>query len=421
MEKISGITIHNGLAIGRIFIHDSSNDVRKLTEVQEQIIVMANNLTPAETMRFGEQNVMALVVTEATSTSHTAILSRTMDWPALSAIVINPEWHGKIGVVDGDNNELIIDPNYEMLSFYIEKQQKNETKLKNLLLTYSNKIAKTKSGKRIKILANISTVEDIDKVLSYGAEGIGNFKTEFMYLKANDYPTEEELYETYKTIVTRMGDKKVIIRTFDIGTDKIADYFELDKEENPALGYRAIRIGLDRPEVFKTQLKAILRASAVGNVSIMYPMIVSVEEILAIKKLLKESMRELQQNNISFDKNIEQGIMIETPAAVIISNELAQEVDFFSIGTNDLIQYTLAADRQNPKVANVYNPYHSAIIRSIKYVVEEAHKADTWVEISGELGADLSMLNQFIELGVDAIAVSPILIPTIKKTIFELE
>lgn len=308
-----------------------------------------------------------------------------------------------------------------MLSFYIEKQQKNETKLKNLLLTYSNKIAKTKSGKKIKILANISTVEDIDKVLGYGAEGIGNFKTEFMYLKANDYPTEEELYETYKTIVTRMGDKKVIIRTFDIGTDKIADYFELDKEENPALGYRAIRIGLDRPEVFKTQLKAILRASAVGNVSIMYPMIVSVEEILAIKKLLKESMRELQQNNISFDKNIEQGIMIETPAAVIISNELAQEVDFFSIGTNDLIQYTLAADRQNPKVANVYNPYHSAIIRSIKYVVEEAHKADTWVEISGELGADLSMLNQFIELGVDAIAVSPILIPTIKKTIFELE
>lgn len=421
MEVLYGITVHDGIAIGKTVIHNPLNGINEYSNCDYDIIILSNNLTPTETIRFGEKKVKALVVTEATPTSHTAILSRTMNWPALSGIAINTYWDDKIAIVDGYEQKLIIDPDPEVLEHYFRKKENDQIRINNLLMTYKGRSAETKSGKRIQLLANISTVSDIEKVIKYDAEGIGNFKTEFMYLGSVDYPTEEDLFQAYKIIVEQMQDKKVVIRTFDIGTDKVADYFELEKEENPALGYRAIRIGLDRPEIFKTQLRAILRVSALGNVAIMYPMIVSVEEIIVIKRMLSEVMNEMSVEGIPFDKKIQQGIMIETPAAVIMSYELAQEVDFFSIGTNDLIQYTLAADRQNPKLANVYNPYHPAIMRSIKFVVENAHKSNVWVEISGELGGDITQIGKFIEIGLDAIAVSPVKIPTLRKAISELE
>lgn len=421
MKEIYGMTVHDGIAIGRTVVYNLLSDINEISDCDYDIIVLSNNLTPAETVRFGESNVKALVVTEATPTSHTAILSRTMNWPALSNIAINANWNDKVAIVDGYEQKLIIDPNPEVLALYSHKKENDQLRINNLLMSYKGRPAETKSGKRINLLANISTVSDIEKVIMYDAEGIGNFKTEFMYLDSADYPTEDELFQAYKVVVEGMATKKVVIRTFDIGTDKVVDYFELEKEENPALGYRAIRIGLDRPELFKTQLRAILRVSALGNVAIMYPMIVSVEEIIAIKSMVSEVMNEMRMKGIPYNDKIQQGIMIETPAAVIMSYELAQEVDFFSIGTNDLIQYTLAADRQNPKLANVYNPYHPALMRSIEYVVENAHKSNIWVEISGELGGDITQIDKFVEIGVDAIAVSPVKIPTLRKAISELE
>lgn len=421
MKVIDGITLHAGLSIGTAFIHSPVNDIRGFAEPGQNTIVIAQNLTPAETVRFGGLNVSALVVTEATQASHTAILSRTMNWPALSAVEIDINWHGKTVIVDGYKQRLIVEPDRETINSYLAEKKREELELQGFLSSNKGKTTSTKSGKTIHIFANISTLVDVEKVIAYDAEGIGNFKTEFMYLEKDKYPTEEELFQAYAAIVTRMDGKKVVIRTFDIGTDKVTDYFNLEREDNPALGYRAVRIGLDRPQIFKTQLKAILRASALGNVAIMYPMIVSVEEVIEIKELLADVMSEMKNKGIAFDENIEQGIMVETPAAVIMSYELAKEVDFFSIGTNDLIQYTLAADRENPKVAKVYNPYHPAIMRSIRYVVDNAHKLNVWVEISGELGADITQICEFIDMGIDALAVSPSKIPSLKKFIAELE
>lgn len=421
MERVTGIKIHNGLSFGYIHVYEPQKEQLNYSESQKPLIIASENLTPGETVRFGKISVKALVVTNATSTSHTAILSRTMDWPAITGVKINPKWHNKMAIVDGYNGVVIIEPDEATLRCYQIKQVEEEQKKQQLLNAYKNKRSVTNSGKELKLYANISTPSDIHKVIANDAEGIGNFKTEFMYLDSLDYPTEEELFRAYKKIVTQMGDKRVVIRTFDIGTDKIADYFGLDKEENPALGYRAIRIGLDRPEVFETQLRAIIRASAFGKVSLMYPMIVSVDEVLKIKKLVRKNMDELKKEGIPFDENMEQGIMIETPASVIMSYELAQIVDFFSIGTNDLIQYTLAADRQNPKLGNVYDSYHPAIMRSIQYVVENAHKADIWVEISGELASDFTLTQQFIEYGIDALAVSPTKILPLRKMICEMD
>lgn len=420
MEKIAGIKINSGISFGYIQVYELQKDRLKYSEKGKPLIIVSENLTPSETVGFGKINVKALVVTNATTISHTAILSRTMDWPAIAGVKINSGWNNKIAIVDGYNGVIIIGPDENTCQHYHMKQIELEQEKKNLLISYKNKKSVTNSGKEMKLYANIATLADVRDVVANDAEGIGNFKTEFMYLDSLDYPTEEELFQSYKKIAMQMGNKKVVIRTFDIGTDKTVDYFEIEKEENPALGYRAIRIGLDRPEIFETQLRAIIRASAFGKVSLMYPMIVSVDEVLNIKRLVRKTMDELKKEGISFDENMEQGIMIETPAAVIMSYELAQVVDFFSIGTNDLTQYTLAADRQNPKLSNVYDPYHPAIMRSIQYVVDNAHKVGIWVAISGELGADLTMTKQFIEWGIDALAVSPTKILPLRKTICEM-
>lgn len=421
MEIIKGTNIHEGLVLGTLFIYGVYKEELYCRDDGYDLIMVANNFSPVETMQFRHFNVNALITTEATPTSHTAILSTTMGWPAISGISIKKEWHGKYAIVDGDSGVLIIDPDTETLqNFYVKYKEKSEVK-NELLRDFVDRPTVTKSGVKINLYANISIPSDTLKAKENGAEGVGNFKTEFMYLESDDYPIEEELFQIYSRVAFDMRESKVVIRTFDIGTDKIVPYFELDDEENPALGYRAIRIGLDRPEILKTQLRAILRASAWGNVSIMYPMIVSVDEVLEIKCLLNQVMEDLRQNGVAFNENIEQGIMIETPAAVIMSKELAQIVDFFSIGTNDLIQYTLAADRQNPKLAKVYNPYHPAIIRSIEYVVKNAHEYETWVEISGELGLDLSMIKKFVEINIDALAVSPEKILPLRKAICEMD
>lgn len=420
MEKITGIKINDGLAFGTVCIREGPEDAFRFPESDTPPIILSENLTPNETVRFGQMGVKALVVTGATDTSHTAILARTMNWPAVSGIKIDPAWAHKTAIVDGNHATLIIDPDEAARRYYQRKQAEAEEAKNTLLRAYKNKKTVTKSGKEIKLYANISTPSDISDVLANGAEGIGNFKTEFMYLNSPDYPEEEALFQAYKKIAGQMSGQKVVIRTFDIGTDKTADYFGIGKEENPALGYRAIRIGLDRPEIFKTQLRAIIRAGAYGKVAIMYPMIVSVDEVLSIKKLVARTMDELEKEGIPFDRHMEQGIMIETPAAVIMSRELARIVDFFSIGTNDLIQYTLAADRQNPKLGSIYNPYHPAVLRSIRYVVENAHRAGIWTSVSGELGADSAMTETFIKWGIDALAAPPSKILPLRKKICEM-
>ena len=421
MERVTGIKIHNGLSFGYIHVYEPQKEQLNYSESQKPLIIASENLTPGETVRFGKISVKALVVTNATSTSHTAILSRTMDWPAITGVKINPKWHNKMAIVDGYNGVVIIEPDEATLRCYQIKQVEEEQKKQQLLNAYKNKRSVTNSGKELKLYANISTPSDIHKVIANDAEGIGNFKTEFMYLDSLDYPTEEELFRAYKKIVTQMGDKRVVIRTFDIGTDKIADYFGLDKEENPALGYRAIRIGLDRPEVFETQLRAIIRASAFGKVSLMYPMIVSVDEVLKIKKLVRKNMDELKKEGIPFDENMEQGIMIETPAAAIISDKLAEMVDFFSIGTNDLTQYTLAIDRQNEKLDEFYNPHHEAILRMIQMVVDNAHKCGKWAGICGELGADATLTEQFVRMGLDELSVAPSMVLKLRKIVREMK
>lgn len=420
MEKAEGIIINEGLTIGKIYYFRGLDDLPSKNTEKFSTIIVAENLTPTETVKFRSTGVKALVTTAATSVSHTAILSRTMDWPALSNIKIKKEWNNKTAIVDGYNGLIIIDPDEETIYRYQLMLYKENKKRKELLSRYKGQKSITHDGKRIRLYANIATTADLKQVLVNDAEGIGNFKTEFLYLDRKDYPTEDELFVIYKKVAEQMKGKRTIIRTFDIGTDKTADYFNLEKEENPALGYRAIRIGFDHPEVLRTQIRAIIRASAFGKVSIMYPMIVSIEEVSWIKGIVNEIMIELRQDNIPFDEKIEQGIMVETPAAVIISDELAQAVDFFSIGTNDLIQYILAADRQNAKLCKIYNPYHPAIMRAIQHVVNNAHKAGIWVEISGELGSDPTMIKQFIDCGVDALAVPPAKILPLRKHICEM-
>lgn len=421
MEKITGIPLHEGVAEGSLFLYGPGRTDLSRYDGDEPWIIAAPTLTPAETVRFGGMPVAALAVTDATATSHTAILSRTMGWPAVSGVEIRSEWHGKRAIVDGTQGTLLLDPDREAFRAYRERKQEEERNRECLLRAYRGRKTIAAGGKQIRLYANISTPADVEAVLENDAEGIGNFKTEFMYLNARDYPSEEELFRAYREIVCRMDGRKVVIRTFDIGTDKIAPYFQLAREENPALGYRAVRIGLDRPELLETQLRAIIRASAFGPVSLLYPMIVSTDEVREIQKMVRNVMDTLKKQGISFDENMEQGIMIETPASVIMSFELAQMVDFFSIGTNDLTQYTLAADRQNSKLRHVYDPYHPAILRSIQYVVENAHQVGIWVEISGELGADLSQTGRLLACGMDAFAVPPSKILPLRKVICEME
>lgn len=386
---------------------------------EEPVIVVANDLAPSETVQMEKDKLLGFVTQLGSSNSHTAILARTMNIPALIGIEIQEEWNGKMAIVDGYHGTLFINPDQTTLE-EMEKRKKEEIESRELLKELKGKETITKDGKKIHLYANIGNVADMANVLANDADGIGLFRSEFLYLEKNTYPTEEEQFQVYKQVAETMAGKKVIIRTLDIGADKKVDYFELAKEENPAMGYRAIRICLDRIEVFKTQLRAILRASVYGTISVMYPMIISVLEVKKIKQIVEEVKAELDEKQIPYGK-VEQGIMIETPAAVLISDLLAEEVDFFSIGTNDLTQYTLAIDRQNPKLDEFYDAHHLAILRMIQMVIENAHKSGCWVGICGELGADISLTKEFLKMGIDELSVSPSMVLPVRNVIRNLD
>ena len=385
----------------------------------EPSIIVAEDLAPSETVQMDKSKLLGFVTRLGSSNSHTAILARTMNIPALIQVDIKEEWNGKQAIIDGFSGKFIIEPEADVLEEY-QKKQAEQQERRRLLAEQKGKPTVTKNGKAIKLFANIGSVSDLQSVMENDAAGIGLFRSEFLYLESDTYPTEEEQFKAYKMVAETMAGKKVIIRTLDIGADKQVDYFELDKEENPAMGLRAIRICLTRPEIFKTQLRALLRASAFGNIAVMYPMIISVEEVRKIKAIMEEVKAELDEAGIPYG-NVEQGIMIETPAAVILSDLLAKEVDFFSIGTNDLTQYTLAIDRQNAKLDEFYNPHHEAVLRMIQMVVENAHKAGIWAVICGELGADLELTDRFMEMGVDELSVSPTFIYPVRQKIREYD
>ena len=394
---------------------------RQQMDADEPVIVMAVDLAPSETVQMDKDKVLSFVTTQGSVNSHTAILARTMSIPALIGVdmPLDAELEGKFAIVDGDNGTVYIDPSEDVLAQMQEKKEQAEEK-KQLLQQLKGKETITKDGKKIKLYANIGNSKDLAMVLQNDAEGIGLFRSEFLYLEKEDYPTENEQFMVYKMVAETMAGKQVIIRTLDIGADKQCDYFNMDPEDNPALGYRAIRICLTRPEVFKTQLRALYRASAFGNISIMYPMITSVWEVKQIKKIVEEVKEELRAQNIEFGE-VAQGIMIETPAAVMISRELAKEVDFFSIGTNDLTQYTLAIDRQNPKLDDFYDAHHPAVLEMIRMVAQNAHAEGIWAGICGELGADLELTEQFLQMGIDELSVSPGRILPIRKIVRESE
>ena len=381
----------------------------------EPVIVVANDLAPSETVQMDIEKLLAFVTEEGSSNSHTAILARTMNIPALIGIRIDREWNGKMAVVDGYNGELILEPDEATIKVMKERQEKI-AKDREMLQTLKGKEDVTLDGKHIKLYANIGSVADVANVLKNDANGIGLFRSEFLYLENDTFPTENEQFQAYKAVAENMAGKKVVIRTLDIGADKQVDYFGLDKEDNPAMGYRAIRICLKQQDIFKTQLRALLRASAYGNISIMFPMIISVNEVRQIKAIVAEVKEELISQGIVVG-DVELGIMIETPAAVMISDLLAEEVDFFSIGTNDLTQYTLAIDRQNSKLDDIYDSHHEAILRMIRMVVENGHKNNCWVGICGELGADTTLTEEFIKMGIDELSVSPTFVLPIRKII----
>lgn len=378
-------------------------------------ILLAEDLAPSETVQLDKSKVLSFVTRYGSTNSHTAILARTMNIPALIGVEFCEDIDGKLGIVDGISGKLIVEPEAEVLKEYEAKKEDQEKK-KRLLQELKGKENVTLDGRKINLYANIGGVGDVAAVLANDAGGIGLFRSEFLYLESEDYPTEETQFAAYKAVAENMAGKKVIIRTLDIGADKQVDYFHMEKEENPAMGYRAIRICLDRKDIFKTQLRAIYRAGYYGNLSIMFPMITSVEEVKQIKEIVKEVKDELTQEGIAF-KECELGIMIETPAAVMISDLLAKEVDFFSIGTNDLTQYTLAIDRQNPRLDAFYNPHHEAILRMLKMVVDNGHKEGCWVGICGELGADTTLTETFLRMGFDELSVSPSMVLKVREAV----
>ena len=384
----------------------------------EPVIVVAEDLAPSETVQMDKEKLLAFVTRLGSANSHTAILARTMNIPALIEVDIKEEWNGKMAVVDGYTGTFYIDPDEETLKKMQEKKEE-DIKARELLQELKGKEDITVDGKHIKLYANIGGVKDVTSVLANDAAGIGLFRSEFLYLEADNYPDEEAQFQAYKTVAENMAGKKVIVRTLDIGADKQVDYFNLDHEENPAMGYRAIRICLDRRDIFRTQLRALLRASAYGNIGIMYPMIISVDEVKEIKKIVESIKAELTEKGIEYGE-VEQGIMIETPAAVMISDLLAEKVDFFSIGTNDLTQYTLAIDRQNSKLDNIYDSHHPAVLRMIQKTIENGHKAGCWVGICGELGADMTLTETFLKMGIDELSVSPTFVLPIRKLIREM-
>ena len=383
------------------------------------VIMVAEDLAPSETVQMDKSKILSFVTQKGSVNSHTAILARTMGIPALigSDIVIDESLNGKLGIVDGTNGVVYIEPDEATLSAMQEEQRKDNEK-KALLQELKGKEDVTLDGKKIKLYSNIGNIKDLANVIANDAAGIGLFRSEFIYLESDTFPTEEEQFNIYRTVAESMAGKPVIIRTLDIGADKQCDYFGLDKEDNPALGLRAIRICLTRPEIFKTQLRALYRASAYGNISIMYPMIISEQEVDKIKVIENEVKAELTEQGIEFG-NPKSGIMIETPAAVIMSRQLAKKVDFFSIGTNDLTQYTLAIDRQNTKLDDFYDAHHPAILAMIRMVVENAHAEGIWAGICGELGADTTLTEEFLKMGVDELSVSAGKVLAVRKVIRE--
>lgn len=387
----------------------------------EPVIIAADDLAPSETVQLDKDKVLSFVTAHGSENSHTAILARTMGIPALigTGIDLDEAVDGKLGIVDGTNGVVYVDPDAELLEEMKKKQQEEQEK-KRLLQTLKGKENITLDGQKVMLYANVGNIKDLGIALQNDAGGIGLFRSEFIYLGQDHYPTEEEQFQIYKTVAETMAGRRVIIRTLDIGADKQCDYFELDKEDNPAMGLRAIRICLTRPEIFKTQLRALFRASVYGNINIMYPMIISVDEVRQIKAIVEEVKAELTEQGIEYG-NLAQGIMIETPASVMMSRELAEEVDFFSIGTNDLTQYTLAIDRQNSKLDKFFDSHHPAVLRMIQMTVENAHKAGIWCGICGELGADQALTKDFLAMGVDELSVSPGSILPLRKIILETD
>ena len=386
----------------------------------EPVILLADDLAPSETVQIDKSRILALVTREGSTNSHTAILARSMNIPALvqTDVELKEEYHGKPAIVDGFEGALYIEPQEDLLAGLLRRKEEADRARAELeMLKGLDNV--TSDGRRIDVYANIGSVEDVDRALEADAGGIGLFRSEFIYLGRNDFPSEEEQFEIYREVLSRMGGKKVVIRTLDIGADKQADYFELPKEENPAMGYRAIRICLTRQEIFRTQLRAIWRASIYGTAAVMFPMIISVKEIRKIREIVEDVKKELAAEGIPFG-NVETGIMVETPAAAVISDELAKEVEFFSIGTNDLTQYTLAIDRQNQRLESFYDAHHEAVLRLIGMTVKNAHAAGIWCGICGELGADTSLTETFLNMGVDELSVSPSSVLGVRKAVRDL-
>ena len=383
------------------------------------VIIVSDDLAPSETVQFDKSKILAFVTEGGSTSSHTSILARMMNIPAIIGAkgVLSSEYNGKDAIIDGFTGTLYIDPDKEIIKKMTEKKTEIEKQLK-LLEQLKGKESVTTDGQNIELCANIGNVQDIGTVLKNDAEGIGLFRSEFLYLENTDYPSEDVQFSAYKEVLSKMVNKRVVIRTLDIGADKQVDYFNMPKEENPAMGIRAIRICLQRPDVFKTQLRALYRASVFGKLAIMFPMIASEWEVLKVLEIIEEVKNELDSEGIAYSKNIELGCMIETPAAAVISDILVKHLDFFSIGTNDLTQYTLAADRQNPDIGQFCDTHHKAILRLINMVVENAHKNGTWVGICGELGADLDLTEVFLAIGIDELSVTPsAILPIIKKFI----
>ena len=407
--------------ISNRLVENLSGEEQMDWDTMEPSIIVADDLTPSETVQMDKKKILAFVTVHGSTNSHTAILARMMNIPALIGVPLPlEELHsGTQAIVDGKKGVFYLEPDATQIA-NAEEAQKQEKEQQNLLATYKGRESVTKSGKKIHLYANIGSVSDVAYVLENDAEGIGLFRSEFLYLGRDALPDETEQFNAYRQVLQMMAGKKVIIRTLDIGADKNADYLELGHEDNPAMGYRAIRICLEQPDIFKTQLRALLRAAKFGNLSIMYPMITSVEEVMSIKEIVKEVEKELQEENLPYAVP-EQGIMIETPAAVMISAELAEHVDFFSIGTNDLTQYTLAIDRQNSRLDRFYNPHHEAVLRMIQMTIDGAHKHGKWVGICGELGADTTLTERFITMGIDELSVSPSMVLGVRSKICEME
>ena len=390
--------------------------------MDEPVIIAADDLVPSETVQLDKEKVLSFVTMYGSANSHTAILARTMNIPAVIGLgeALKEEYDGKVAIVDGVDGKVYIDPDEETMAS-MQKKQKKDQEQKELLNQLKGKENVTKSGQKVNVYANIGNLADVGAVLKNDAGGIGLFRSEFFYLESDTYPTEEQQFAVYKKVAETMAGKKVIIRTLDIGADKQVDYFKLDKEDNPALGYRAIRICLTRPEIFKTQLRALYRASAYGQISIMFPMIISVAEVKKIKEIVEEVKAELRTEGAAFREDVELGIMIETPAAVMVSRELAKEVDFFSVGTNDLTQYTLAIDRQNQKLEDFYDSHHPAVLAMIRMAAESAHAEGKWIGICGELGADVTLTETFLKMGIDELSVAPGMVLKVRQKIREAE